>query len=815
MAAPRQSSPQDLQHRVAILEQRVERVAILEEREAKLWRRIEELEARNQPTAHKVTMRTSPSNSSVHCRGNAAGKEPADVMAAEHGEAVSESYAVPELFMHLRGKRKSLEPQGRADKLPSRNIKRALGAAVGVRDGDKTFDQTLQTNWKIPLRKMLILACAYHVLLKMKKIRPRLINSKHFDFFCKQLQDLKTKCVVPSAVPTVFSLMIEEWKEKGEGVFAEEIDQYVDECGGLFSTLSIANLLSPVGGTPCENETIESLQRWMQRDCCHQQPLPKHVIDVQSYMQIKSREDECMKPILRTEEWGPNFFADVRSFMNVNLYPEVRDAHNEPKVPAINAILCGRQKFLPVCTLPVEHTAQNDTPGNLKYSIPEDIVRVEMNVLCVPTPGALESFIKLKGSPRMEKSSLGKVSWSNLLRNADQVRQELSKPCENGDPSWFECAFEIFRKPTRVITQRKWKFDDYIDWSDSFRYLIAVTDPEEADSILSMLEQGTDTACNSGFRFGGTINREKITPFTPVRRCLCEIFLRRRNCLCVTAYLISVGILIVPSAFDTRLCASPSKKGRPKETKDGDCWGPGASLTPDGVIQVPVHAASSEEEALLEFVLDEFSELTFQAIRDRVLAIQCSVQQTRDGRGWGLFAMHDVDEGQVIAILSHGHTFMSEPPPKRAVLMPDGKHYQQYMDPKVFYQKNAQSVNDNAKRGCLVNEPGHSGRCNCRILHLAQTKKRAGMTVIVATRDVGAREEFLTDYGNHPGWEHRAPRGGPSGGASAGSHHRHLLSPGGSNPGGSQGPGASSSQGPGASGAQRRVPSEGGSSPHL
>ena len=52
-------------------------------------------------------------------------------------------------------------------------------------------------------------------------------------------------------------------------------------------------------------------------------------------------------------------------------------------------------------------------------------------------------------------------------------------------------CFEIFTKPTRVITQRKWKFDDYIDWSDSFRYLIAVTDPEEADSILSMLERNS------------------------------------------------------------------------------------------------------------------------------------------------------------------------------------------------------------------------------------------------------------------------------------------------------------------------------------
>ena len=52
-------------------------------------------------------------------------------------------------------------------------------------------------------------------------------------------------------------------------------------------------------------------------------------------------------------------------------------------------------------------------------------------------------------------------------------------------------------------------------------------------------------------------------------------------------------------------------------------------------------------------------------------------------------------------------------------MMSDGKHYQAYPDPKIFYGHHQRDVNKDAKRGSLINEPARGCAVNCCIVYVS------------------------------------------------------------------------------------------------
>ena len=348
-------------------------------------------------------------------------------------------------------------------------------------------------------------------------------------------------------------------------------------------------------------------------------------------------------------------------------------------------------------------------------------------------------------------------SSNNCCTGAADVKKLLKAACEDGSPSWIDTVCALFQDPVEVVRKRGWKFDDYIQWSDSFRYLIAVTDEGEREAMLRLMEQGTDTPWSSAFRNGARVDRSKISHKTPMRRCLCSMFLRRRMCICVVAYCISTGIIQIPSSFDSRPYSSPTKRGRPYGSKQGDCWGPHHT----GQRSVAAMWVSEDTDHLVDLLLERLMPLPMNKIQQEVLRTKCVVKLTEDGRGYGLFATETVQPGVVIAILSSG-AVMKEPSLRCVKLPSNPPTFQQYVDPNSFYKGSVdrmKDVNEYALRGSLVNEPQSGSRTyNCCILFVPKTKgavKRNQMTVLVTTQSVRSGEEFLTHYGDDPNWRHR------------------------------------------------------------
>ena len=761
-----------------LLAEMLQRIHNLEAEQLRNKATIQDLVSLLQPSAASMDRRDAPGrpcNDGHYAvpRGNADGKRPAECGPAsgasqipppvpdgfEHLRGKQKAQhrpAVPSGFEHLCGKKQLLACPNTAGGLDSALVQ-IVGAAIGLRDGDANLDTILKEVWKVPGVKILILACAYHVVLKMKKTQGLLKDRDIFGLFLKQIQDLKTKAVVPIAVPTIFNLMITEWKKKGQGAtqFATGIDQYVQECGGLYTTQSIANLLSPFSGTPPENEGIESNQKYIQEECCIQRKTTLHVAEILDYLRLRSQRDTGMSPKLRTEVWGPQFFEDVHTFMHVQLYD---DDVGPKKRAAVNPIECAIQCKVPVCTLSSQQSDSNDQPGTLKFAVPGDIMRPMRDVLFVPTPGTIRALIASLGPPKKRKvGAAARVEWTNCCTGAADVKKLLKAACEDGSPSWIDTVCALFQDPVEVVRKRGWKFDDYIQWSDSFRYLIAVTDEGEREAMLRLMEQGTDTPWSSAFRNGARVDRSKISHKTPMRRCLCSMFLRRRMCICVVAYCISTGIIQIPSSFDSRPYSSPTKRGRPYGSKQGDCWGPHHT----GQRSVAAMWVSEDTDHLVDLLLERLMPLPMNKIQQEVLRTKCVVKLTEDGRGYGLFATETVQPGVVIAILSSG-AVMKEPSLRCVKLPSNPPTFQQYVDPNSFYKGSVdrmKDVNEYALRGSLVNEPQSGSRTyNCCILFVPKKKgavKRNQMTVLVTTQSVRSGEEFLTHYGDDPNWRHR------------------------------------------------------------
>jgi hypothetical protein len=253
------------------------------------------------------------------------------------------------------------------------------------------------------------------------------------------------------------------------------------------------------------------------------------------------------------------------------------------------------------------------------------------------------------------------------------------------------------------------------------------------------------------------VDRSKISHKTPMRRCLCSMFLRRRMCTCVVAYCISTGIIQIPSSFDSRPYSSPTKRGRPYGSKQGDCWGPHHT----GQRSVAAMWVSEDTDHLVDLLLERLMPLPMNKIQQEVLRTKCVVKLTEDGRGYGLFATETVQPGVVIAILSSG-AVMKEPSLRCVKLPSNPPTFQQYVDPNSFYKGSVdrmKDVNEYALRGSLVNEPKSGSRTyNCCILFVPNQKgavKRNQMTVLVTTQSVRSGEEFLTHYGDDPNWRHR------------------------------------------------------------
>ena len=353
--------------------------------------------------------------------------------------------------------------------------------------------------------------------------------------------------------------------------------------------------------------------------------------------------------------------------------------------------------------------------------------------------------------------NIGLPASQNCCTGAADVKKLLKAACEDGSPSWIDTVCALFQDPVEVVRKRGWKFDDYIQWSDSFRYLIAVTDEGEREAMLRLMEQGTDTPWSSAFRNGARVDRSKISHKTPMRRCLCSMFLRRRMCICVVAYCISTGIIQIPSSFDSRPYSSPTKRGRPYGSKQGDCWGPHHT----GQRSVAAMWVSEDTDHLVDLLLERLMPLPMNKIQQEVLRTKCVVKLTEDGRGYGLFATETVQPGVVIAILSSG-AVMKEPSLRCVKLPSNPPTFQQYVDPNSFYKGSVdrmKDVNEYALRGSLVNEPPRGSRTyNCCILFVPKNKgafKRNQMTVLVTTQSVRSGEEFLTHYGDDPNWRHR------------------------------------------------------------